>query len=283
MELNLTIKSMALCMLLCLFYNYSVGQELYLKTYLDTLITQIDGEYAEYNYHDNWDLDFIHEYDGNNQSVYFYTNDTLMRSYAHGINLFEYFQDSVIKFRVEDGDTSVNYKYIMDDNKVQHGYGHVFNYSTRHDFFWLNENLDSTHYYQGDEIIVKWFYTYSDNILNPRYNESKYLRNSYKSSRYYIEEFIPDEGNHIFYEIIETIYNYPVRVKVYKNGQHRRNITYEYYIVSGIDDHINPDIEVLDVKYYNILGQEIQKPKSGFYIEVKQTSHGNQSKKYFIQ
>lgn len=50
----------------------------------------------------------------------------------------------------------------------------------------------------------------------------------------------------------------------------------------GIEELPQPG-NVLELRYYNILGQSITKPKQGFYIEQKITSTGTTTKKYYIQ
>ena len=58
----------------------------------------------------------------------------------------------------------------------------------------------------------------------------------------------------------------------------------DYYNHVGINDiPFNNDYKTLSVTYYNLLGQEIEKPKKGFYIERITSNRETVSKKYIIQ
>lgn len=51
----------------------------------------------------------------------------------------------------------------------------------------------------------------------------------------------------------------------------------------GVEDIPTDDATVTDVRYFNIVGQTIEKPSKGFYIEQRITSNGSTTKKYYVQ
>ena len=58
---------------------------------------------------------------------------------------------------------------------------------------------------------------------------------------------------------------------------------FDYHVSNSLTENEIDGVKIELVKYYNIMGQEIKKPKHGMYIERIQTCKGTVSKKYFIK
>ena len=77
---------------------------------------------------------------------------------------------------------------------------------------------------------------------------------------------------------------YPLEVDFYSSEGYSNLLLYEYYDLTDVNDAIMDDIgELLKIRYYNLFGQEIQKPAKGFFIEKKKTTNGMINKKCFIR
>ncbi len=81
--------------------------------------------------------------------------------------------------------------------------------------------------------------------------------------------------NYADFEIIESIDEYPTKIKymsdTWEQGEY---IHYYYHNLADIPDKIDEQIEILMTSYYNLQGQKINKPQKGFYIEKKLTNKG---------
>ncbi len=143
---------------------------------------------------------------------------------------------------------------------------------------WQGENcLEATKSSGGYE-----YYTYDPVIKNPYYNDFKYFRRAFYGS--FNQALIVDSDD-VDYEftIISSEAGYPTEILFYATNSGEMTHFFEYYPSSGLNESIQAqDGKLLNVKYYSILGEEINKPLQGFYIEKTITTKGTYSKKYFI-
>ena len=276
------IKSykLVLILLLSLIFQLGMSQEMYLKS-VTNIRLPIDTVYSveQYYYNGNWKLDSVtFTKPSGARSVQHYRNDTLIDWVSPERTLeYVYFSDSVIQYNITSNSiksvlyTDVDLHVIALDLYILPDYIQTDYYT------WENENIIAQDYLGGHVD-----YTYYDDILNPRYN---------KNSMFKVESFnylssIKAAGSpyEYIYFIDEAINSYPLIVTRFQSGNTPifRSV-FEYDIISEVQENLPKEEIVLSIKYYNILGQEIEKPRQGFYIERKHTTKGMFSKKYNIK
>lgn len=279
------MKSITLILAIILCSTLARAQEMYLKKTIQDYISSNNFDYQEdYYYLDNWNLDSIvrTKNDGSVNLIYRYENDILkeLDQITHSAE-YIYYYDHIDKYYHSNSINflSAVYNLNYDEEVIQ---GDIYNpdgsLSYTEEYIWTAGNCET---YIRDETIVQDF-TYYQSVKNPFYNNYKYFKIYLQGSVNYPDSLIINGSIHE--HIVEnTLNDYPVEVKIYINGVHTLNLTFEYYIIDDIDENINQgDPNILSVKYYNLLGQEIGKPIKGFYIERLLTEKGIISKKFYI-
>ena len=170
--------------------------------------------------------------------------------------------------------------YLNNNNEatIQKTFDSGGNYTGDIIYTWEDGNCVKVLYYNQDE----WNFEYANSIKNPYYNQNKYLKKSFLGSCNFYTT-----GDFISYDyeqfVLSTNNEYPIVSELYKSGEFYRTFNHEYYELSNVNEWMmEKDYEILDIKYYNFLGQEIEKPQKSFYIERKLTDKGIISKKHFI-
>jgi len=281
------MKKVLIFIILLLFAsNLLHSQTLYLKK----IITQLEG-YSEsisyYNYDENWHL----------QSIYRVSlEDTVVTKLFENDRIIMEIQPNMSMQYIYAGDTV--YEYYQHFN-----YGlFILNYiSLINDDFQMTDlipvdengngipSLSNTYQWEFGNCteaqianIGQESCTYNMNIKNPYFNENKFYRRSFPGSVNQINIFDGVEIDEE-YTVLNSEYGYPTEVlfqSTYNNFE--GTILYEYHEPSGINDVLQlTDADVLDIKYYNLLGEQIHKPSHGFYIEQVITSKGSFSKKHY--
>ncbi len=98
------------------------------------------------------------------------------------------------------------------------------------------------------------------------FNEKKFPKRSFQGSKNFLQlgKFISSSWDQT---VVSSLNGYPTEVDV-ADGNQSRTLIFEYYNFSGIENGIGDgDVRVIDIRYFNLLGQQIEKPIRGFYIE----------------
>lgn len=235
-----------------------------------------------YKYDDDWKLDSIIE----------------MNQYGDTSRLFLFNNDSLV------ADIQANatfwYHHFAIDSVVTFAYWYVDNLNYKSSTYYLNSDFEAVSYKTFDtagNIHKSYTYTFeygncteinspgiSDKMeyssyLNPYLKENKYFKHNYMGSINFMKHgafsiWIQD------YIVQSSINNYPEKVDLYINDELRGTQTFEYYDRTSVKT-FNTMTKILDISYYNLFGQKINKPEQGFYIEVIRTNKGTNSiKKY---
>ncbi len=115
--------------------------------------------------------------------------------------------------------------------------------------------------------------------LNPHLGEKKYFRRAYQGSINFME--YGDFSNKQYeFDVISSLNNYPTIADIYIDNEFFSTHEYEYFNFTDVTQ-IDEMPEILEVNYFNLLGQKIDMPKKGFYIERISTNKGIISKKKY--
>lgn len=259
----------------------TVAQNMYLAMETDTWA----NKYTYYNYDADWNLETIYVvYSNDTLTTRIYSNDTLVKVIRSNYTMHYYYHgDSALYFREEaDGSYDLrNVYYLNEDNEVTHDNNcdDDGNYTYTINFLWENGNCVKQSY----DTLSETHFSYNDTIVNPYYNENKYFKRIYYGSKNLLS--IINYGQVLVTKtVLKSKNGYPLEIEHNESGGYSTTLLYDYYDLTDVNDGVTEnDAQVLDLKYYNLLGQEIPKPIKGFYIEKKITTKGVLSKKYFIQ
>ena len=199
-------------------------------------------------------------------TFYIYNNDTLI--YRSDGFTYEYFNDSVVKYEY---DQINDIYYLNEADEVVISNNWTFN--------WSEGNMIMA---ELNSVIYHWDHDFS--YSNPWYNENKNLKLGieasidmpFKNYRFNSTQSIAR------FIVLESIEKYPTIIE-FSNDEWEVAWYYHFYyhdLTNIYEQSIKP-YEVLSISYYNLLGQEIEKPKKGFFIERKITNKGIDSKKYY--
>lgn len=270
-------------MILASLWLYS--QEMFLKK--ET--TKIDENwevYALYNYEDNMDVQSIFQVTQNGDTAIsrFYLNGRIHEEVTPNLTTqFEYQGDSVMEYRKQnDGSFQLSFVYFMNgahevvEYKIVDNEGNYVG-STTQDWEFGNcvETLNS--------IGGQQFMEYSLFVRNPYLNQNKYFKRGYPGS---YNQLIVGDFLTFGYEfnVINTLNDFPTEILFSDTFGNEWTIYYEYHDPSGDGEGITlSDPEVLEVLYFNALGQRIEKPDEGFYIKKEITPKGSSTRKYFTR
>jgi hypothetical protein len=146
---------------------------------------------------------------------------------------------------------------------------------------WADDNLLEK--YGMENTAAEYSYT---NFANPYFNIWRTFKLNHEASYNQVEYIYFPNDNYYRYEVIDSQHNYPTEIDRYAIdplGNETFIGTYYFYFTTILDvPEIPTYSRVFSVSYYNLLGQQIEKPKSGFYIERKVTDNGIISTKHFL-
>ncbi len=243
------------------------AQDMYLKMETDTW----SDKYTYYNYDEDWKLEsIIVVYTNDTLETRLYSNDTLVKKVIGNSSRRYYYQgDSVLYFQKEpNGSYYLSHVYYLNENnEVTHDNkcNAEGNYTYTINHFWENGNCVKASY----ENISESHFFYNKTIVNPYYNENKYFKKSFSGSNN-IFNFADFEYFTKAQIVLSSKNGYPLEVDFYSSEGYSNLLLYEYYDLTDVNDAIMDDIgELLEIRYYNLFGQEIQKPAKGFFIEKK--------------
>lgn len=265
---------------LLLFALTMHAQQMYLKEVL-----HLYGSHTEtyiYNYDNAWNLDSITcKYDEDR----YYSNDTLFTTRLSSVTgAYDYFNDSVLVERSKNGNQSPWFKYFVDEaDQVTE----MKNYQTTYHCLntWSDNNLIEVESLSNGFLTT---YEYYEGILNPHYNENKYLKGTdnpigYWSGSQNMIKLIEGQNDKVEYKVYDTLNGYPAVATIIEDDNlFVGTVYYDYYVITGIPELPVEPARLISVSFFNILGQEIDKPRRGFYIERKITNKGIISTKYYI-
>jgi hypothetical protein len=278
--------NLALTILFSLLFQVGQTQEMYLKSVTHRyLIVDTVFMIEEYFYNDNWKIDsvtFTIPFGG--KTIQNYRNDTLINEITPE-NTFEYIynSDSVIRYNITSDEIDMVYFVDINNKEISCNNYENGNILISYNYTWENENAVLFTNSMGNTMN----FTFFSDILNPRYQTNsalKFGQSGIGSINYLSGLTVPDIPIEEFYVVDELLNSYPLIVTEYiLTNPPSYRFVFDYYIIDDIQDNISKGDIVQTVKYYNILGQEIPKPKQGLYIERKQTTDGISSRKYFIR
>jgi len=278
------MKNLVLFLIIVLNSAVLQAQDMYLKKKAtDYIFHNSSDSRNDYYYASNWYLDSVvkTKNDGNIDLIYRYENDTLrtLDQITHSTE-YIYYNDHIELFSHSSNLNYLGLVYYLNDNKEVIR-GDYYNpdevlYSNE-EYIWKDGNCET---YIRDGITEQKI-TYQSALFNPHFNQYKYFKIYAQGSNNFYTTL---ELNGMLYEYVveNTINDYPQEVKIYINGVYSINVTYEYYIINNIGEPAGFPLTVLSTDYYNLLGQQIEKPAKGFYIESKITDRGIFSKKIYI-
>lgn len=275
-----TMKKYMFSSLFMLTFAIASGQTLLINKLKTDFISSGDRSIDQYVYDDLSSLLGIYRtsFEMDTTLIQEYRNDTLISRIYPLENkkyIYKYYPDSVVDWQIVEGDTGAPYVYYIDsENKIIGTPGGTT-------FNWEGENMVSEVYSDGKTNII----TYHDNMENPHFKEYKYYRWKYRGSHSFIKRIDFFDGSTEELVVTEKINNYPRIVDFYKDSLHIIRYTYEYIeMPNSIETPTDPgSFVVLSVHYYNLMGQEIEKPRKGFYIERKITDKRIISTKHYLQ
>ena len=280
------IKYLSLILTITFILIFQTGrtQDIYLKSVVKKRIQPpIVTLTEDYYYDNNWQLDsVIYTWQSGNTTNYYYSGDSIINiKFSNGdLIQYIYFEDSVVRYN-----TTLNevfeVHHIDDENKeIRNDYyaNGVYNWTAFNT--WENGNrthlTSTTGWYQD--------YTFYENLLNPKFKRYRFLKEG-NFDRGCINYISYSDGQEPWeYELFiveDSLNSYPTLVTTYVMGEPSDEYTYDYYIVVDIPENDILKEKIISIKYFNLIGQEIDKPESGFYIEMKQTTEGLSSRKIF--
>lgn len=277
MKSLLSIITMVMCV------GLLEAQEMYLKK--ETAKMDENWEvYNMYNYDENMNLQSIYMITQNEDTVIskFFVDGRIQMEIQPNLTMqFEYQGDSVMEYREQnDGSFLLSMVYflngaheVVEMKMCDNNGNYIGSISLEWEFGNCIHSLNSI---GGEEFMV-----YDEYVRNPFLNENKFFKRGFPGSYNQLTygDFISAE-----YEmtIINTVNDFPTEIEFSDSNGNERTLYYEYFDPSGIADELySRHVEILDVIFYNALGQQIQKPEQGFYIEKVITSRGSFTKKYF--
>ncbi len=286
-QILLPVKLIIIVSILILLTKPMSSQVLHTLKSVTHIDLPIDTVYLieEYNYNNSWRLDSVVYYNqSGTKTIKNYRNDTLINEITP-TEMFEYVynSDSIIKINVTNSEIDRIYFTDSENREVECNKYENGNLVISYYYIWENENSVLFTNSMGDSMIFNY---YSD-ILNPRYQYSTPIRfgiDGTNGSYNYISELIVPGLNITEQFIVDELEMiYPLVVTRYTLGSPTFKYVFEYYIIGNIAENVVGEEIIESIKYFNIIGQEIQKPKKGLYIERIQSNKGIVSNKYFIK
>lgn len=194
----------------------------------------------------------------------------------------EYFDDSVIRTK--------NYKrkvyYINDNHCVYKAYKMSSSGDTiTYEYAWYNGNMVELY----KDSVLQYNCSYYTEYINPWYAENRFLRSNsirgFMSGSYNLLKSINyPSGYKKTFEVVDHDGPFPTKVREHRGG--RSTDFYHFYYRSMIvntPELASDPTEIFSIDYYDVMGRKIQKPKRGFYVEIKITEKGVIRNKYYIQ
>jgi hypothetical protein len=239
--------------------------------------------YDYYKYSVDWKLDSVVRVtqQGDTMMLFLFENDSLKTEIQPNyiFNYVYYGSDSIVQF------TSMypnweNYKsgiYYINSDFEMISYNSLYqNGNISGTTYYTYENGNCTKIlYNGGQIGTTDYSSFN----NPYLNEKKYFRRGFQGSVNFLEH---DSSSNYQLDVVvnASLNNYPEMIDNYIDDELNSTMEFEYYNFTDITP-IHEIIEILEVTYYNLLGQKIDKPLKGFYIERISTPEGLFSKKKY--
>ena len=276
--------SLFLTIAFLILFQTGISQEMYLKSVVKKRITPPTVTLTEDYYYDNtWQLDsVIYTWQGGNTTNYYYEGDSLINiKFSNGeLIQFIYFEDSVVQYNTTQ-DKVIEVHHIDNENiEIRNDYYENGIYSWTANNTWDNGNRTHVTSTSG------WYqdYTFYENLLNPKFKRYRFLRegNFDRGCFNYLNyQDGQEQWEYELFVVEDSLNSYPTLVTTYIMGEPSDEYTYDYYQVVDIPENDINKEKIISIKYFNIIGQEIDKPKNGFYIERIQTSNGYSTRKIF--
>lgn len=271
MKRKLRLMIVALIPMMLVFISSINCQEMLLKKRVDIGTSGDTISVAELFFDSNNFLTFFSgtNYGSGDSSYSTYINDTLVSDSFN--NTYEYFNDSIVIYN--NGSWAQTYYLNNLDEIVYDGYYH---------YTWFENNMIG--FTIGSN---SYSYEYDHEYKNPWFNESKYFKYHINGSEFLVSKSYKNDTV-LRYEniILESIYGYPTKIKQISyssSGSYWTERHFYYNVISNTPEkpHKN-SYKVLSVSYFNLSGQQIEKPRSGFFIKREVTTSGMVSTKHFI-
>ena len=277
---------MIILFMLLLVTRFVSSQEIFLNsvTHIDL---PVDTVYLveNYYYNDSWKLDsIVYNNQSGTKTIQIYRNDSLIYEKTPVAEFeFIYDFDSIVKKNLTSNEIDRVYFTDMQNRELSCDRYENGNLWISYNFTWENENSILFMNSLGDSMI----FNYHTRILNPRYQDNTSIRfgiDGTNGSRNYISELIVPELYITELFIVDELEGFfPMVVTRLTLGSPTFKYVFDYHVSNSLTENEIDGVKIELVKYYNIMGQEIKKPKHGMYIERIQTCKGTVSKKYFIK
>ena len=263
------------------------SQVLYVLKSVTHIDLPIDTVYLieEYNYNNSWRLDSVVYYNqSGSKTINNYRNDTLINEITP-TTIFEYVynSDSIIKRNVTNSEIDRIYFTDLENRELECDRYENGNLLVTYNYIWENENSILYSSSLGGSMI----FNYHNEILNPRFQYNTPIRFGHDgtngSMNYISELIVPDLNITEEFIVEELVAIYPLVVTRYTLGSPTFKYVFDYYVISNIIEYVAGEEIIESIKYFNIIGQEIQKPKKGLYIERIRSNKGIVCNKYFIK
>ena len=261
------------------------AQNMLVKKIISTTVNNFHV-YDYYKYNVDWKLDSIVEVTqlGDTIRLFLYDNDSLkaeiQSSYRWTFNY--YGDDSIVEFTSTQANGGNAYKsgiyYINSDFEISSYKMLDIDGSYLWTIYYTYVNGNCTEILQPDGFKETMDYS---SYSNPYFQEKKYFRRAYQGSINLMQYGNFRNGQNEFV-VNSSLNNYPVIVEYYIDSELSVTSEYEYYDLTSVEENqIYDTTKILDVTYFNLLGQKIEKPGKGFYIERITNTKGTISKKKF--
>ena len=267
-----------------LLYQSGMAQDMYLKSVVEKRIQPpIVTLTEDYYYNNNWQLDsVIYTWQSGNTTNYYYSGDSLINiKYSNGeVILLTYFEDSIVQFNTTKNEVIEVHHMDSENKEIRNDYYANGTYDWTANNTWVNGNCTYVSSASG------WYQdrTFYQELLNPKLKRYQFLRegNFDRGCINYIKYKDGQEPwDYELFIVEDSLQSFPTLVTTYIMGEPSTEFTYEYYIVTDIEESEMENEYIISLSYYNLLGQKIEKPESGFYIELKETSKGFSTRKVF--
>lgn len=261
------------------------AQNMFLKKITTSTVSNFHI-YNYYKYSADWKLDSVIEVSeiGDTIRLFLYNNDSLKAEIqSSNIWTFDYYgDDSIVEFTSSQANGWNTYKsgiYYLNSDFEMSSYK-VLDIDGNYlwTIYYTYDNGNCTEILQPDGLKETMNY---GSYLNPILNERKYFRRAYQGSVNLIE-FGDFRNAQYEFVVNSSLNNYPVIVDFYLDNELFSTIEHEYFDLTAVEENqIDDPSNIIDVTYFNLLGQKIEKPTKGFYIERNHTTNGIISKKKF--
>ena len=263
--------------------SFLCAQKMLLKKITSITISNFHV-YDYYKYSVDWKLDSVIRVTelGDTTRLTLFDNDSLKYEIQPNVTwTFDYYgDDSIVEFISSLPNSRTLYKvgvyYINSDFEIisKKAFDMAGNYLCT--YYYTYQDGNCIEILNPDGLIETMDYS---SYSNPYLNEKKYFRRTFPGSVSFLEygDFLNSQ-----YEFVvnSSLNNYPDIVDFYINNELFSTLEYEYFNLNNVTS-IDEITEILEVNYFNLLGQKIEKPLKGFFIEKISTTKGTISNKKY--